>query len=97
MTAATRGKPRPVLVKVAPSSQTDRTGEPGRRFAGQLGFWDFRDRLAADLRAGRTGQTAAAIVAHAHRAYGLDQADAAEWTERFLAHIRRELQRMART
>ncbi len=97
MTAATRDRPRPLLVRMAPSSQADRAAEPGPRFVGQLGFWDFRDRLAADLRAGRTGQTAAAIVAHAHRAYGLDQADAAEWTERFLAHIRRELQRMART
>lgn len=51
-------------------------------------YFDFRDRLAGDVRAKRAGQTAAAMTQHGTDHYGLDAAQAAEWTERFLADLR---------
>jgi hypothetical protein len=58
-------------------------------------YWDFRDRLAGDLRAKKVRPTAEAIIRHATEAYGLDVSDAAEWTERFLDSISRDLERRA--
>lgn len=51
-------------------------------------YWDFRDRLAGDVLKKRVQPSAAALIAHANAHYGLDQAEASEWTERFLADLR---------
>lgn len=52
-------------------------------------YWDFRDRLAGDLRKGRVhASSPAALARHATTAFGLNSADAAEWTERFLADLK---------
>ena len=67
----------------------------GRHLAAGLAFFDFRDRLAADLRSNRVKPAPAAIVAHAADRYGLDCADAAEWCERFLDGLQRDLARRA--
>lgn len=47
-------------------------------------YFDFRDRLAGDIRKRRVHPTAERIVAHATSHLGLDGSTAAEWTERFL-------------
>lgn len=52
------------------------------------GYFDFRDRMAADLRKGAVTGGAAQITAHAAERYGLDHADAAEMTERFMADLK---------
>jgi hypothetical protein len=54
-------------------------------------YWDFRDRLAGDIRQKRVHPTAERIVQHAAASYGIGAAEAAEWTERFLHHVQREL------
>jgi len=51
-------------------------------------YWDFRDRLSGDLLSKRVGQTAPDLISHANQHYGLTKAEAAEWTERFLADLR---------
>lgn len=51
-------------------------------------YFDFRDRLAGDVSAKKVHPTAERIVAHAHEHYGLDQAEAAAWTSRFLADLK---------
>lgn len=51
-------------------------------------YWQFRERLAADIRAGRAAPTnTAALSAHA-QSYGLEPDEAAEWTVRFLRDLR---------
>lgn len=50
-------------------------------------YWDFRDKLAGDIRKKRVGQTAEQMVAHASDRYGLDRSEAAEWVERFLSDL----------
>lgn len=56
-------------------------------------YWEFRDCVAGDLRKGACGSSAEAITDHAHRSYGLDPAEAADWTGRFLADLRDGLQK----
>lgn len=51
-------------------------------------YWDFRDRLAGDIRAKKVHPTADRLVEHAAAHYGLGKADAAEWCERFLADLK---------
>ena len=51
-------------------------------------YFDFRNRMAGDLRKGAVGQTAPEMIAHAGAHYGLDPADSAEMTERFIADLR---------
>jgi hypothetical protein len=67
--------------------------DDGRHLAAGLAFYDFRDRLAADIRSGRVHGDPAAIVSHATDHCGLGAGDAAEWTERFFASIGRDLER----
>ena len=55
---------------------------------GVQSYWDFRDRLAGDVKQRRVGVMPERIVQHAREHYGLDAATAAEWTERFLADLR---------
>lgn len=56
-------------------------------------YFDFRDRISTDLRAGRVHPTAALIVAHAAKNYGIDESDAADFTARFLDDLDRGLTR----
>jgi hypothetical protein len=51
-------------------------------------YWDFRDRLAGDIRQGACPQTAEGMTAHAAYRYGLEKSQAAEWTGRFLADLK---------
>lgn len=55
---------------------------------GVQSYWDFRDRLAGDIRKGRCGQSAEAITHHAAAHYGIDRDDAATWCGRFLTDLR---------
>lgn len=57
--------------------------------AGETGYWNFRDRLAGDLRSGALDLDSKGLLAHAHLHYRLDQSLAAEWIERFLGHVQR--------
>ena len=56
-------------------------------------YWDFRDRIAGDLRAKRVAPTAEAITAHAANNYGVNPSDAAEWAGRFLTGLKADLQK----
>jgi len=51
-------------------------------------YWGFRDRMAGDIKRGRSKSSAAGIVAHATEHYGLDANEAAEYTERFLGDVK---------
>jgi hypothetical protein len=55
-------------------------------------YWDFSERLAADLRKGACEPREAAMSAHAARAYGLRADKAVAWTTRFLADLHDALQ-----
>lgn len=50
-------------------------------------YWDFRDRMARDLRRKQVHPVLTAMVEHAAEQFGLTKADAAGWTERFLADL----------
>ena len=54
-------------------------------------YFDFRDNLAVDLRAGLVGQAPADLMARARSCAGVDAAHAAEWTERFWNDLKRGL------
>lgn len=56
-----------------------------------LAYWNFRDRLATAIRASRTHPTAAAMLDHATTALGVNRAIAAEWIERFMHQVRRDM------
>ena len=58
-----------------------------------LSWWNFRDRLAGDLRSGHVSPDPAAIIDHAADHYGLNRGDASELTERFLDSVHRDLER----
>jgi hypothetical protein len=51
-------------------------------------YWDFRDRLAGDIRSKVCPQTAEGMSAHAATHYGISKSTAAEWTGRFLADLK---------
>jgi hypothetical protein len=51
-------------------------------------YWDFRDRLADDLRTNRVPQSSSRMVEHAAAHYGLGKARAAEWVERFMTDLK---------
>lgn len=82
--------PRPPGPAFIGPSQAEHVG--GRHAAEALAFYDFRDRIAGDIRSKRVTAATAAIMQHAVTAYGLNQSDAAEWTERFIASINRDLE-----
>ncbi|CAH2606323.1 conserved protein of unknown function (plasmid) [Rhodovastum atsumiense] len=54
-------------------------------------YWDFRDRIASDVRAKRVPPSVEALTDHAISAYGLAYDEAADWTERFLGDLRTAL------
>jgi hypothetical protein len=55
-------------------------------------FWTFRDMLAGDLRANRVRPDVGEMIDHATQHYGLDVSDAAEWCERFMDGLSRDLE-----
>lgn len=57
-------------------------------------FWDFRDRIIADIRAGRVSPTAATVVDYAAKKYNLTLADASEWIERVWRAIDAEIRKL---
>ncbi len=59
-------------------------------------YWEFRERLAGDLRRRRVGSTPRELVKHASTAMGMPEGQAGEWTERFLMDLsaRRNLERV---
>jgi hypothetical protein len=58
-------------------------------------YWQFRDRVAGDIRAKRVRPDAEALIDHATAEYGLDAGGAAESCERFMGCISRDLERRA--
>lgn len=50
-------------------------------------YWDFRDRLADDLRKGDCPGGVERMTDYAHHRYGLDRHQAAEWTGVFMADL----------
>jgi hypothetical protein len=50
-------------------------------------YWDFRDRMARDVRRKQVHPVLTEMVRHAADRFGLSQAESAEWTERFLADL----------
>jgi hypothetical protein len=88
--SASRHRPPPESTHFRWAAESMPLHEAGRR------FYEFRDRLAGDLRTGALGSSPAGMVDHATRIYGLNIADAAEWTERFLADMVRHKQRRQR-
>lgn len=55
-----------------------------------LSYFDFRDRLAGDLRRGLVRPNPAALVEHAAFCAGISHSLAADWVRRFLAGLQRE-------
>lgn len=53
-------------------------------------YWDFRDRLAADMRSGAAGKNPGArdLAAHAEKNFSLSSDEAAEWVERFVRDLK---------
>jgi hypothetical protein len=82
--------PAPALPRLTGPGQAEH--DDGRRLDH---FWTFRDRLAGDIRAKKVRPDPEAIISHSVASYGLDAADAAQWTERFLHSVERDLERRA--
>lgn len=66
----------------------------GRRIT--LGYWTFRDRMAADVRRGLVAPSINEIHRAAMERGGLGPAQATEWTERFLADVKRHREQRGR-
>lgn len=92
-----RPAPAPVPARAAPSPPPITLPPRPISPEAHLGFWDFRDRLAGDIRAKMVAPTPEAVIDHAVARYGIGAADAAEWTGRFLGSIQREIERRPRT
>ena len=56
-------------------------------------YWDFRDKMAAALRSRKVQPAPEALAAHACAHMGCGQAEAAEWTGRFLGDLARDRSR----
>jgi hypothetical protein len=56
-------------------------------------YWDFRERMSADLLGKKVGQRASDMISHATAHYGLNAAESGEMTERFLADLKDGLNR----
>jgi hypothetical protein len=58
------------------------------------GYWDFRERLAGDIKTGRVkSMNARGLVSHVVGEYGVDESTAAEWVEAFLRGLQTNLKR----
>ncbi|WP_158933018.1 hypothetical protein [Acidisphaera sp. S103] len=60
---------------------------------GGFAYFEFRDRLAGDMRGGFVGAGAARLMEHAHDHYGIDKGDASEWVEKFMLDMIRHRER----
>jgi len=58
-----------------------------------LEYFNFRDNLAGDIRAGLVQQSPEALMHRARTCSGVDVAQSAEWTERFWNDLKRGLER----
>jgi len=58
-----------------------------------LDYFAFRDRLACDIRHGLVKPRAEELVKHATAAGDINVSVAAEWTERFLGGLARDVNR----
>lgn len=56
-------------------------------------YFRYRDDLAWDIKAGRTGQTPEQLMDHIYRSTEFDRADSAEFVEKFLDDLGRHLAR----
>jgi hypothetical protein len=84
--------PRPTPARPAPAPSVAPAPKPAPLpFDHPVAYWNFRDRIAGDIRANRVHPTVELLVQHAATNYGVGMAEAAEWTERFLRHLRREM------
>jgi RimJ/RimL family protein N-acetyltransferase len=99
-----RWSKRPPAPPPPPHPPAPRAAEESRRReplwhsddAGHFGYFDFRNRMATDLRAGIVHAEPEAMIAHVADRANTGQALAAEWTERFLADADRHLERRRR-
>lgn len=62
---------------------------------GVKSYWDFRERMATDLRAGQVsgGTSVKNLIAHAMGVFGLSHDDAAGHVERFMRDLKSKLER----
>lgn len=53
-------------------------------------YWDFRNKLAADMQSGAAGKNPGMrdLVAHAEKNFSLSSDEAAEWVERFMRDVK---------
>ncbi len=58
-----------------------------------VAYYNFRDNLAADLRAGLVGPTPGAMLDRARACAGVEPGRAAQWVERFYADMGRDVAR----
>lgn len=56
-------------------------------------YWDFRDRVAGEMRRRRVQPAPEALFGHATRNFGLNPAEASEWVGRFMADMSRYTKR----
>ena len=70
--------------------------KPSERADRFQSYFDFRERVAGDLRKGLCGQSRAAIAEHAVRHLGLGIADASDWAGRFVSDLTDELRKAPR-
>jgi hypothetical protein len=61
-------------------------------------YWDFRNRLAADMQSGAAGKDPGAreLIAHASNKFGLSQDESAEHVERFLRDLKTGLNKRSK-
>jgi hypothetical protein len=60
---------------------------------GGFAYFEFRDRLAGDMRGGVVSTGAGRLIEHAHDHYGIDRGDASEWVEKFMLDMIRHRDR----
>lgn len=87
------------------SHATDAAGKTGGAALGMqsldgapTGYFDFREKLAADMRKSDMGKNPGArdLVAHAKTKFGLNADQAAEWVERFMRDLKSGLNKRSR-
>jgi hypothetical protein len=60
---------------------------------GGFAYFEFRDRLAGDMRDGNVSTGAGRLIEHAHDHYGIEKGDASEWVEKFMHDMLRHRNR----
>jgi hypothetical protein len=62
---------------------------------GGFAYFEFRDRLAGDMRGSIVSTGARGLIEHAHDRYGMEKGDASEWVEKFMHDMVRHMDRQA--